>query len=186
MHFYYAWKLLRVYPVATSLFFLSFLAPLTTMVKKYLCDYCGTRFAYSPEAWRRHVRGAAHMAARAEHYRRLAPARDQLRSEAGRRPCWRLAEPGGCPFGDDCSFSHLCPEELDRLRAAAEAEQRPSSPPRLSDWLQRRPRLTERPAEETVPLGWRPPPAVRQVAPVTPSLRPLEATVAPHLLPHWG
>ena len=155
------------------------------MVKKYQCDYCGTRFAYTPETWRRHVRGAAHVAARAEHYRQVAPAGEQLRSELGRRPCWRLSEPGGCPFGADCTFSHLSAAELERLRAEAEAEQRPPPPPRLADWLRSRPRLAEEPSEG-VSLQWRPPPAVRQVTQVAPSLRPLEVTVAAHLLPEWG
>ncbi|KAF0310907.1 Zinc finger matrin-type protein 5 [Amphibalanus amphitrite] len=155
------------------------------MVKKYLCDYCGTRFAYSPDTWRRHVRGAAHMAARAEHYRQLASAGDQWRSEvAGRRPCWRLSTPAGCPFGDDCRFSHLSPEELERLRAEAEAEHRP--PPSLADWLRERPRLAEQEVTEGPTVRWRPPPAVRQMAGVTPSLRPLEAAVAPHLIADWG
>ncbi|XP_037089678.1 zinc finger matrin-type protein 5-like [Pollicipes pollicipes] len=111
------------------------------MVKKYFCDYCGTRFAYSPEAWRRHVRGVAHVRARAEHYRQLSSPRELLRSEQARRPCRRRSEPGGCLFGDSCVFSHLSQEELARLRAAV-AEVAPSlrpvevtlSPGQVAEW----------------------------------------------------
>ena len=156
------------------------------MVKKYLCDYCGTRFAYSPESWRRHVRGAAHVAARAEHYRQLTSASEQLRSEAALRPCWRLSAAGGCPFGASCSFSHRSPEQLDRLRAEAEAQEQPPPPPSLADWLQQRPRLSAEGDADGATVRWQPPPAVRQMALVTPSLRPLDATVAPHLLADWG
>jgi len=89
---------------------------------RYHCSHCNTSFSYTTQARRQHYAGAAHRMRAAQHYQRHSSAAQRYAVACERAPCRQHASAAGCSYGESCKYSHVLPEELQRMRREAEEE----------------------------------------------------------------
>ncbi|KAA0193416.1 hypothetical protein HAZT_HAZT000220 [Hyalella azteca] len=92
------------------------------MGRRYYCYYCNTSFPYSREGRLKHCSGHVHARLRARHYEQYETARQRYHTQLSKEKCRKHQSSQGCPFGDECIYSHMTHEQLEMLRLAAQDE----------------------------------------------------------------
>uniref|UniRef100_A0A2R5LAJ2 Zinc finger matrin-type protein 5 n=1 Tax=Ornithodoros turicata TaxID=34597 RepID=A0A2R5LAJ2_9ACAR len=110
------------------------------MGRRYHCDYCGKSFPDNVNNRKKHLQGVHHIRLRKLHYENFRDAITVLQAESQKKPCRRFQQAGSCDYGTACKFSHISPEELQRLTQQVEADkQKPrvatKTNANLEDWL---------------------------------------------------
>ncbi|KAM7089666.1 LOW QUALITY PROTEIN: zinc finger matrin-type protein 5 [Ciconia maguari] len=86
-----------------------------------------------------------------------------LQEEQTKKPCRKFLQTGQCDFGSNCRFSHMTEQDLEKLSAQVQGEQRSKELRQegadvpagtIEDWLEKRARGTERGSEVTGTGGW--------------------------------
>lgn len=123
------------------------------MGRRYYCDYCDKAFADNATNRRNHLNGVQHRTMRKLHYDSFQDPEIILSDDANKRPCRQFHQAGECKFGSACKYSHLNPEDRERLKALVAAQQAAKKskrssvvladgPEHLAEWLAKRSKLS--------------------------------------------
>ncbi|KAM6111741.1 zinc finger matrin-type protein 5 [Pterocles gutturalis] len=170
------------------------------MGKRYFCDYCDRSFQDNLHNRKKHLNGVQHLRAKRAWYDLFRDAAAILQEEQTKKPCRKFLQTGQCDFGSNCRFSHMTEQDLEKLSAQVQGEQRSKElqqegadipPGTIEDWLERRAKrlsatqsnsaLPEKPAPFQYPPGW---PPVQDLPPSLQAPPPGGWPVPPGL--QWG
>ncbi|NXX51154.1 ZMAT5 protein, partial [Tricholaema leucomelas] len=145
------------------------------MGKRYFCDYCDRSFQDNLHNRKKHLNGVQHLRAKRVWYDLFRDAAAILQEEQTKKPCRKFLQTGQCDFGSNCRFSHMTEQDLEKLSAQVQGEQRLKElqqegadvpPGTIEDWLEKRAKrlstaqsvsaLPEKPAPFQYPPGWPP------------------------------
>ncbi|XP_042905808.1 zinc finger matrin-type protein 5 isoform X2 [Parasteatoda tepidariorum] len=111
------------------------------MGKRYYCDYCERSFADGAENRKKHLASVHHQKLRKTHYDTFQSPSLLLEENNAKRPCRKFHQEGHCDYGSCCKYSHLTPEdvqklqELDRQEKLAAAIEKPRVEPDIDEWV---------------------------------------------------
>ncbi|XP_074463209.1 zinc finger matrin-type protein 5 isoform X1 [Larus michahellis] len=117
------------------------------MGKRYFCDYCDRSFQDNLHNRKKHLNGVQHLRAKRVWYDLFRDAAAILQEEQTKKPCRKFLQTGQCDFGSNCRFSHMTEQDLEKLSAQVQGEQRSKElqqegadvpPGTIEDWLEKR------------------------------------------------
>ncbi|XP_068767842.1 zinc finger matrin-type protein 5 isoform X2 [Struthio camelus] len=117
------------------------------MGKRYFCDYCDRSFQDNLHNRKKHLNGVQHLRAKRVWYDLFRDAASILQEEQSKKPCRKFLQTGQCDFGSNCRFSHMTEQDLEKLSAQVQGEQRSKElrqegadvpPGTIEDWLEKR------------------------------------------------
>ncbi|KAM4648879.1 zinc finger matrin-type protein 5 isoform 1-T3 [Amazona ochrocephala] len=117
------------------------------MGKRYFCDYCDRSFQDNLHNRKKHLNGVQHLRAKRAWYDLFRDAAAILQEEQTKKPCRKFLQTGQCDFGSNCRFSHMTEQDLEKLSAQVQGEQRSKElqqegadvpPGTIEDWLEKR------------------------------------------------
>ncbi|XP_064024591.1 zinc finger matrin-type protein 5 isoform X1 [Pogoniulus pusillus] len=117
------------------------------MGKRYFCDYCDRSFQDNLHNRKKHLNGVQHLRAKRVWYDLFRDAAAILQEEQTKKPCRKFLQTGQCDFGSNCRFSHMTEQDLEKLSAQVQGEQRLKElqqegadvpPGTIEDWLEKR------------------------------------------------
>ncbi|XP_042685053.1 zinc finger matrin-type protein 5 isoform X2 [Centrocercus urophasianus] len=94
------------------------------MGKRYFCDYCDRSFQDNLHNRKKHLNGVQHLRAKRAWYDLFRDAAAILQEEQSKKPCRKFLQTGQCDFGSNCRFSHMTEQDLEKLSAQVQGEQR--------------------------------------------------------------
>ncbi|KAM9281240.1 zinc finger matrin-type protein 5 isoform 2-T7 [Morus bassanus] len=94
------------------------------MGKRYFCDYCDRSFQDNLHNRKKHLNGVQHLRAKRVWYDLFRDAAAILQEEQTKKPCRKFLQTGQCDFGSNCRFSHMTEQDLEKLSAQVQGEQR--------------------------------------------------------------
>ncbi|OXB76447.1 UNVERIFIED_CONTAM: hypothetical protein H355_014162 [Colinus virginianus] len=117
------------------------------MGKRYFCDYCDRSFQDNLHNRKKHLNGVQHLRAKRAWYDLFRDAAAILQEEQSKKPCRKFLQTGQCDFGSNCRFSHMTEQDLEKLSAQVQGEQRLRElqqegaeipPGAIKNWLEKR------------------------------------------------
>ncbi|XP_015150333.1 zinc finger matrin-type protein 5 isoform X2 [Gallus gallus] len=117
------------------------------MGKRYFCDYCDRSFQDNLHNRKKHLNGVQHLRAKRAWYDLFRDAAAILQEEQSKKPCRKFLQTGQCDFGSNCRFSHMTEQDLEKLSAQVQGEQRLRElrqegaeipPGTIENWLEKR------------------------------------------------
>ncbi|XP_072207447.1 zinc finger matrin-type protein 5 isoform X1 [Excalfactoria chinensis] len=145
------------------------------MGKRYFCDYCDRSFQDNLHNRKKHLNGVQHLRAKRAWYDLFRDAAAILQEEQSKKPCRKFLQTGQCDFGSNCRFSHMTEQDLEKLSAQVQGEQRLRElqqegaeipPDIIENWLEKRAKrlstiqsnsaLPEKHTPFQYPPGWPP------------------------------
>ncbi|XP_062483813.1 zinc finger matrin-type protein 5 isoform X1 [Pezoporus occidentalis] len=130
------------------------------MGKRYFCDYCDRSFQDNLHNRKKHLNGVQHLRAKRAWYDLFRDAAAILQEEQTKKPCRKFLQTGQCDFGSSCRFSHMTEQDLEKLSAQVQGEQRSKElqqegadvpPGTIEDWLEKRAKRLSAAQSNSVP-----------------------------------
>ncbi|KAM4648882.1 zinc finger matrin-type protein 5 isoform 2-T4 [Amazona ochrocephala] len=130
------------------------------MGKRYFCDYCDRSFQDNLHNRKKHLNGVQHLRAKRAWYDLFRDAAAILQEEQTKKPCRKFLQTGQCDFGSNCRFSHMTEQDLEKLSAQVQGEQRSKElqqegadvpPGTIEDWLEKRAKRLSAAQSNSVP-----------------------------------
>jgi len=106
-------------------------------VKRFYCHYCNSNFPYSREGRKKHNDGQNHKRNHQAHYQQFWTAKERYEQEMQKEKCRKFQSGQGCPYGDECRFSHASQYDLQQLQQQAASEEQLKEYGPLPSQLQR-------------------------------------------------